>query len=75
MTKKELSPEHEVIAAHIAATTAAFQILVMCLQQNGALERGQVPEAIRLYMETTKRRSGNETELALLHDLRQALMD
>lgn len=75
MAGEKLSPEHEIIAAHIAATTAAFQILVRCLQENGALDKGQVPEAIRLYMEMTKRRAGNEVELALLHDLRKALID
>lgn len=75
MAKQKLSAEHEIIAAHIAATTAAFQVLVHCLQENGALQRGQVPEAIRVYMETVKHRQGNEVELALLHDLRQALID
>lgn len=72
---KNLSPDHEIIAAHMAATTAAFQVLVHCLQENGALDRGQVPEALRIYMETVKSRAGNEVELALLHDLRQALLD
>jgi hypothetical protein len=43
---KKLSPEHKIIAAHIAATTAAFQVLVHCLQENGALEPGQRPAAI-----------------------------
>jgi hypothetical protein len=28
---EELSPEHEIIAAHMAATTVAFQVLVHCL--------------------------------------------
>lgn len=75
MADKKLSAEHEIIAAHMAATTAAFQILVHCLQENGALARGQVPEAIRVYMETVKHRQGNDVELALLHDLRNALID
>lgn len=72
---KPLSPEPELIAAHITATKAALQVLVHCLKENGALEHGQVPEALRVYMEMTKARHGNEAELALLHDLRQALMD
>jgi len=72
---KKLSPDHEIFAAHMAATTAAFQVLVHCLQENGALDRGQVPEALRVYMEMVKRREGNDVELALLHDLRQSLMD
>lgn len=28
----KLTPEQEMIAAHMAATTAAFQVLVHCLQ-------------------------------------------
>lgn len=74
MAGEKLSPEHEIIAAQIAATTAAFQILVHCLQENGALDQGQVPEAIRVYLETVKHRQGNAVELALLHDLRTALI-
>ena len=72
---EKLSPEHEIIAAHMAATTAAFQVLVHCLQENGALERGQMPEALRVYMEMAKHQRDNEVQLALLNDLRLALMD
>jgi hypothetical protein len=68
-------PEHELIATHIASTTAAFQVLVQCLQDNGALRHGQYPEALRLYMEITKQRTDSEGELAMLHHLRLALMD
>jgi hypothetical protein len=71
----ELSPEHQIIAAHMAATTAAFQVLIHCLQENGALKRGQMPEALRVYMEMAKHQKDNDLQLALLHDLRQALMD
>jgi hypothetical protein len=74
MSKKPIR-EREIIAAHMAATTAAFQILVHCLQENGALERGRVPEMIRSYLEMAKRRNDSELELALLHDLREALLD
>ncbi len=66
---EKLSPEGEVIAAHMAATTAAFQILVHCLQENEALQHGQFPEALRLYLEMTKRRDRNEMELTMLHEL------
>ena len=50
----ELSPEGEAIAAYGAATMAAVKILVICLQANGALEHGEFPEALRLYMEAAK---------------------
>jgi hypothetical protein len=73
MTKK-LSQDQEIIAAHMAAMTAAFQVLIHCLQENGALERGQVPEALRVYMEMAKHQKDNEIQLALLDDLRQALL-
>lgn len=73
---EKLDPNQEVIAAHIAATTAAFQVLVHCLKETGALEHGQVPEALRAYMEAAaKKREDNEIQLALLNDLRQALLD
>jgi hypothetical protein len=34
---QETQPDHEVIATHMAATTAALQVLVHCLQENSAL--------------------------------------
>jgi hypothetical protein len=72
---KKLSPEHEIIAAHIAATTAAFQVLILALQENGALQPGQVAAGLLNYMEIAKHREGNEIELSLLHDLRLALVN
>lgn len=74
MTKPKLSPEGEVLAAHMAATTAAFQVLVSCLQRNGALERGEFQEMLRVYMESVKS-TKDPVMLALLHDLRMSLMD
>lgn len=74
MAKRPMSPEHEVLAAHIAATTAAIQVLVSCLQRNGALERGEYQEMLRVYMESVKS-TGDPTMLALIHDLRMSLMD
>jgi hypothetical protein len=70
----ELSPEGETTAAYGAATMAAFKVLVMCLQSNGALEHGQYSEALRLFMETSKGRTDDMT-LSILHDLRLAIMD
>lgn len=70
----KLDPEHEVLAAHMAATTAAFQVLVHCLQENGALELGQFPTALAAYMEMAKDRAEPIT-LALLDDLRQAMLN
>lgn len=74
-TDEKIASHRDVIAAHMAATTAAFQVLVHCLQENGALDRGQYQEALRVFMETAKHRKDNEIEMALLHDLRMALMD
>lgn len=72
---KKLSPNQEIIAAHIAATTAAFQVLILCLQENGALQPGQFPAALLGYMELHAKQKGGEVELALLHDLREALIN
>ena len=70
---KKLSPEHEVIAAHMAATTSAFQVLVLCLQRQGALSPGEFPDALRNYMEMAKDTASPMT-LAMLDDIRQSLM-
>jgi hypothetical protein len=70
----KLSPEGEAIAAYGTATMLAFKVLVACLQRNGALERGEFAEALRIFTE------GAESEvdrmpLAILHDLRMAMLD
>lgn len=72
---QKIADHQEVLAAHMAATTAAFQVLVHCLQETGALDQGQVAEALLVYMEMVKSRHGNEIELALLNDLREALFN
>lgn len=72
MTKP--SPELEILTAHMAATTAAFQVLILLLQRNGTLERGEYQEALRDYMEAQKDRHP-DTVLAMLDDLRVALLD
>lgn len=69
-----LTPEQEIVAAHVTATTAAFQVLVLLLQREGILERGEFPTALADYMELSKTRLP-DTVLALLDDLRQALLD
>jgi hypothetical protein len=71
---KKLSAEGEIIAAYGAAMTAAFQVLITTLQNNGPLERGEFQDALRTYMEVAKHQSNNEIVLALLHDLRRGLM-
>ena len=77
MPKPKLSPEGEVIAAYGAAKVAVFQVLVSCLQENEALQSGQFPEALRVYMEMTKSREGdvNDMTLAMLHEIRMATLD
>ena len=77
MPKPKLSPEGEVIAAHGAAMVAAFQVLVSCLEENEAVHPGQFPEALRVYMEMTKSREGDISNmtLAVLHDIRMATLD
>jgi len=75
---KETNPTTEdfisIMAAHSVATTAAIQCLVICLQNSGALERGEYSETLRLYMEAQKDKAP-DSALAILHDLRQALLD
>lgn len=70
---RKLTPDGEVIAAHIAATNAAFQVLILTLQNNGSLDRGEFPEALHIYMEKA-RDDADPITLALLDDLRRALL-
>ncbi len=76
MTRK-LTSEGEVIAAHGAALVAAFQVLITCLEESDALLPGQFPEALGVYMEMVKSRTGgvNDMTLAVLHDIRTATQD
>jgi hypothetical protein len=71
---EKLSPEGEAIAAYGAATMAAFKVLVVCLQSNGALEHGQFPEALRLFINISSDKT-EEPVLDILRDLRSALLD
>jgi hypothetical protein len=76
MSNGKLSPEAEVIAAYGAAMVASFQVLINCLEENDALHRGQFPDALRVYMEMVKSRSGDVSDitLAVLHDVRTATL-
>jgi hypothetical protein len=71
---ERLSPEAEAIVAYGAATMAAFKVLVVCLQSKGALEHGQFPEALRLFIDASTDKN-NEPVLDILRDLRSALLD
>jgi hypothetical protein len=66
---RDLSPEGEVLAAHIAATMTAMKVLVLTLEANGALEPGRYQAALLEVMEKSKDDLTPST-LALLSDLR-----
>lgn len=76
MPKGKLTPEGEVIAAYGAAMVAAFQVLINCLEENDALQPGQFPAALAVYMEMVKSRQGDVSNvtLAVLHDMRTATL-
>jgi hypothetical protein len=77
MSNPKLSPEGEVTAAYRAAIVAAFQVLINCLEENDALLPGQFPDALRIYMEMVKSKTGDVSDmtLAVLHDIRAATID
>lgn len=77
MAKGKLTPEGEVIAAYGAAIVAAFQVLNSCLEESDALLPGQFPDALGVYMEMIKSKTGTvgEMTLAVLHDIRNATAD
>jgi hypothetical protein len=55
---------------------AAFQVLINCLKENGAVEPRQFPDALGVYMEMVKSSKGavSAVTLAVLHDIRTATM-
>jgi hypothetical protein len=73
MSKSKLSPEGEVIAAMVAA----FQVLINCLEESDSLLPGAFPDALRVYVEMVKRKTGDVSDmtLAVLHDIRMATLD
>jgi hypothetical protein len=77
MPKRKLTPEGEVIAAYGAAMVAAFQVLLSCLEENEAVQPGQFPAALEVYMEMVKSRKGDVSDmtLAVLNDIRAATLD
>jgi hypothetical protein len=77
MPKPKLSPQGEVITAYGAAIVAAFQVLNDCLEESGALVPRQFPDAIGVYMEMIKSKTGvvDDMTLAVLHDIRAATRD
>jgi hypothetical protein len=58
MPKRKLTREGEVIAAYGAAMVAAFQVLINCLEENDTSLPGQFPDALGVYMEMVKERTG-----------------
>ena len=76
MPKGKLSPEGEVIAAYGAAMVAAFQVLINCLEENDALQPGQFPAALGVYIEMVKSRQGDVSDvtLSVLRDMRTATL-
>ena len=72
-----ISPEGEVIAAYGAAMVAAFQVLINCLEENEAVQPGQFPAALAVYMKMIKSNKGDVSDmtLAVLNDIRAATLD
>jgi hypothetical protein len=58
MMTGKLSREGEAIAAYGTAMVAAYQVLINCLEENDALQPGQFPDALGVYMEMVKSRQG-----------------
>jgi hypothetical protein len=57
----------------IAATTTAFQLLVLCLQANDALRPGQFQTALAEVIAGYKPGSGKDMMLEMLDDLKLAI--
>jgi len=52
-------------------------VLINCLEESDALLPGQLPDALRVYMEMVKSRKGDASDmtLAVLHDIRMGTLD
>lgn len=71
-----LPPEAKIMAAHVAATTAAIPLLVTALQEGGLLRHGAHPELVRIHLEGQQNRGGADPlVVTLLGDLRKALIN
>lgn len=68
----KLSPEGKVIAAYDAATVAAFQVLINCLEENDALQLDQFPDALGVYMEVVKNGKDNVSDMTLARATRHS---
>ena len=64
----------EELASYSAAMTAAFQVLIHCLQTNGALHRGQYPQELQAYMDVTRDKA-SPSKTAILEGLRRLLLE
>jgi len=60
-----------------ALLVTAFQVLINRLEENEAVQPGQLPAALAVYMEMVKSRKGDVSEmtLAVLDDIRTATLD
>ncbi|MEW9304529.1 hypothetical protein [Labrys neptuniae] len=65
--------DRDVMKSMIEANSAAIEVLVLCLERNGVLERGQYPEALREHMEVNMEKM-SPMALALLADIRESLL-
>lgn len=68
--------DRQIAAAMQAATMASIQVLVRCLESSGALQRGDYANALLTFMEAAKNDpQSSDVMLALMHELRAALLD
>lgn len=69
----KLDPEIDMFAAHMAAVTAAFQVLILGLERIGVFEKGDYAGMLQVYLERQQERHPDAV-LTLLDDLRRALL-
>ncbi|WP_407188593.1 hypothetical protein [Bradyrhizobium centrosematis] len=74
MTTETEEAVAEALASYDSAMTAAFQVLVHCLQTNGALRAGQYPQELTRYLDITKDKCP-PVKKAILEDLRDMLLN
>ena len=64
----------EALASYDSAMTAAFQVLIHCLQTNGSLRPGQYPQELTRYLDLAKDKCP-PVKKAILEDLRDMLLN
>lgn len=67
-----MTPQDELLAAHIAATRTALQVIVLAMESAGTIDRGDVAALLGAAM---AKRADEPLFVEMLDDMRRSLLD